>query len=360
MAPVMAPVLALAAAAAALTFGSPAARDALSDAQALWEAGRRLEAVARLADAGDLDAGARLALVRWELAVHRYAAALEHAEGLDERADPLRGLALYRLGRFAEAVPLLDPSDGELCLRRIDALEALGRFDEAAELLDDLARALGAEHAEVLALRGHERARAGDDEGAVRAFRRALAADPVHGAATFGLGRALLRLDRADEALAVLERHRALVPLLDQLEFARQSLDLDPLHGPNHALVGDARRALGRLAAAPALLAQAERDYERACELAAADELVPIALRLARLRAEDLGDVDRAVAALDAAAARADDVRLAVRAGDVLLDAGRAAEAARRYETALAARPGDPQIVARLERARAARAEGGR
>ena len=132
------------------------------------------------------------------------------------------------------------------------------------------------------------------------------------------------------------------MPLLDERDFALQSLQLDPGHAPNHALLGDVERKLGQLESA-------ERRYETAATLATPDEVVPIALREARLLAEDCGRLDEALGVLDRAASRVADPRLTVRAGDLLAEAGRVAEARERYLAALSLRPEDVQIRARLD-----------
>jgi tetratricopeptide (TPR) repeat protein len=291
-------------------------------------------------------------LVRREVGVHRYAAALEHAQPLGDRARAERGYCLYRLGRFEEALALLDPALPDQALCVFDTLELLGRQAEARAILPEVARTLGADDPEVLVRRGRIAAADGELAAAEALFRRALDGDPVQAAAWFGLGQALVRGGRRDEALAALQRHRELVPLLDALEFAQKSLDLAPNHAPNHANVGDAERALGRIE-------RAEGRYRRAEVLAADDEVTPNALRHARLLAEDLRDVDGAVVVLGAAFRRVPDVRLLVRQGDVLLAADRAGEAAEAFGQAAAHRPDDAEIAGRLATARAA-AESGR
>lgn len=325
-----------------------------ADPDVLWASGERLAAidamVERLAEDPDDDA-LRAALVRREVAVHRYAAALEHAGRLGPEVAPERGYCLYRLGRFEEALAYLDPTHPDQALYVFDTLELLGRGAEAREVLPALAEARGEEDPEVLVRRGRIAAEGGDHAAAEGFFRRALEGDPVHAGAWFGLGQALVRAGEREEALAALERHRELVPLLDALEFARKSLDLAPNHAPNHAQVGDVLRALGRLDAA-------EASYARAAILARDDEVVPVALRHARLLAEDAGDVDTAVQVLVTAHERVPDVRLTVRRGDVLLDAGRAAEARDAFALALRERPGDAEIERRLAEARAAAGDG--
>jgi len=81
---------------------------------------------------------------------------------------------------------------------------------------------------------------------------------------------------------------------------------------------------------------------------------VPNALRWARLLAEDRGDTQAAVDLLVRTARRAQDARLHVRAGDVLLEARRASDALVQFEAARALRPSDARIAERIAAARAA------
>jgi tetratricopeptide (TPR) repeat protein len=77
-----------------------------ADADVLWAAGERVAAIEALLERLALrpdDAELRAVLVRREVGVHRYAAALEHAQPLGDRARAERGYCLYRLGRFEEA-----------------------------------------------------------------------------------------------------------------------------------------------------------------------------------------------------------------------------------------------------------------
>ncbi len=317
------------------------------DPEALWNAGRRveaLEALARRLEAAPQDPAVRLELAQRQIAVQRYAAALETLAPLGAEADPARGMALYFLARYEEALPKLRADDPQQIVLRIESQLALGREDEAEAELDRAAHMLGAQDPRVASYRARSLAAHGRFAEAILLFRSVLAADPWNAAAMFGLGRALIAVGQRDEGLSVLERHRALVPLLDQLDFAQRNLDLAPVHAPNLALLGDAERALGRLD-------RAQAAYERALALAQGDELVPIALRHARLLAEDRSELDQAVAALEAAALRRPDARLFVRAGDLLHAAGRSVEGIQRYYQARELRPEDPAIAQRIQAA---------
>jgi tetratricopeptide (TPR) repeat protein len=311
----------------------------------LWAVGRRLEALeawqAALTEAPQ-DAALRRRLVEAQLAVHRYAAALETAQALGPEDDRLRGLALYRLGRWEEALAHLEGGEPLGVLMRIEAFEALGRSAEADAEIERAAQLLGPDDVRVLAHRARALARRGDDAAALELYARAHALDPWDSAALFGLGRALVAVGRREEGLAKLEQHRELTPKLDALDFAQRSVDLGPLHAANHAAVGDAERALGRFEAARAA-------YGRGLDLAQPAEITPIALRCARLLAEDLGELDGAVALLEGAGTKSDDARCWVRAGDLLQEAGRPVDALQRYLKARELRPDDKAIEARIE-----------
>jgi len=314
------------------------------DWQRDWDAGRRHEALAALTEATAADPCLRPLLAARLMDLHQYAAALEQALAAGDPGRPLAGACLYLLGQHERALPYLDPDDPLAALMRVDALEMLGRHAQAWDALRAAERLLGDDVPELLSVRGRLAAQDGDDEQAVQAFRAALAGDPLALSALFGLGRALLRSGALDEGSAVLAEHRRLVPMLDAHDAALRAIDLGPLHAPNHALLGDTERALGRLP-------RADAAYRRAGQLARDEERVPVALRHARLLADDLHDVDAAVALLDAVGQQTGDARAAVRAGDLLARTGRKLEAATRYRSALALRPGDGQISARLEHA---------
>jgi tetratricopeptide (TPR) repeat protein len=331
-----------------------AAPGAHQDARAAWQAGRRAEAIelceAELARQ-PADAALRRELVAWELTVHRYAKALEHMQPLGPEADPERGYALYRSSRFEEALPYLRGDDTGELLMRMDALEALGRMEELDRAVERAMQEAPLDP-RVQGFVGRWHLWHDRPAEAAAVFRATLAAAPRDPTALFGLGRALIALGERDEGLRVLAEHRRLTPLVDQLEFALRGLDLDPLSAPNQAAVGDAERALGETQ-------RAEAAYRRAAELARGADVVPIALRHARLLHEDRADTDAALALLADAARRVDppgDARLFVRAGDLLLGAGRAAEAQAEFERARALRPNDAAVAERL--AAALRAQG--
>jgi tetratricopeptide (TPR) repeat protein len=322
------------------------------DARAAWHRGAREDAIAeRLKElaAPGAKTELRLELARWELEVHRPAAALEHLAPLGKEGDGLRGEAHYALAQYAEAVPLLDEATTEHLLMKIDALEALGQVLESDAVLLRALQLPGSGDARLWSAEGRRLARSGNTTKAAEAFRKALALDDCSAEAWFGLGRALLAADRQAEGLQALEKHRKLTPLLDQWDFARRAVDLAPLHAPNLAALADAERALGRFA-------RAEELYARAVELAqGAEQLVPIVLRQARFVAEDKQDARAALALLVKTAERAPDARLFVRAGDLALEAKDAPHAIELFERAQKLRPKDAEIEKRLVKAREAK-----
>jgi len=331
---------------AALVLGDPAQTSAVD----LWAKGARLEAIdaARKDVERDPRPETWTRLVGWQLAVHRHRAALADAERCGAPCDDRRAEALYHLGEYERAVPLLDERDPTACLWKIDALEALGRFAESDAVLDR-ARAHAIVDARFSGAEGRRHARNGDFAAAERAFRAALDVDPYDGEARFGLGRALVALGKKDEGLAAMAEHRRLLPLLDGVEFARRGVDLGPVHAPNWTALGDAERALGRGD-------RSDAAYRRAAELGRPEELTANALRWSRLYAEDRGDVQAAVDLLVRTSNRHPDARLLVRAGDLLLGARRASDAVTRFVEAQALRPNDDAIAKRLAAARAAEA----
>lgn len=313
-------------------------------AEAMWAAGQRRQALALMeADlaARSDDESLRRRLARRQTEVQQFLAALATLAPLGDEVDDERGRALYMLARYDEALDLLQGTTPDSLLMRIDALLALGRLDDVGRALQAAADVLPDSDGRLRSLRGRHALLDGRPEQAVVEFRAAQAADPLDRQALHGLGQALLRTGAREEALAVLARHRELVPLLDERDAALAALLLDPAHASNHAALGDVERALARLDEAAAC-------YERALALAAPAETAPIALRHARLLAEDRGDRAAAIGLLLAADARVPDVRLLVRAGDLALEAGDAESAATHFRAALARRPADAQIQERL------------
>ena len=323
------------------------------EAWELWNAGERAKALAileeRLAESPH-DARLRTGLVEAELSVQRFEAALAHSDGLPPESAGLRGRALYFLTRYSEALEHLG-AEREEQLMRAECLRALARFDELDALVVQLGRDLGDEDLDVqlLVARGH--LRRGEGAQAIPLLRRVLAARPLEPEALFALGRALVRTDAREEGLALLERHRALIPLLDALDFAQRGVALAPNGAANQAGLGDAWRAL--VPFSPAAKERASAAYAAALANATPAEVTPIALRAARLHWEVLGDPEGALDLLALQQRRSGDVRLRVRRADYLTELGRYGEARGELQQALLDRPGDRAIEQRLERVRA-------
>lgn len=336
----------------------PSTPDRAAPLEQLWASGQREAAVLeleRILEASPNDAahaGARQRLGSWLEQIGRIRSACEQIERLAERnllpidrdTLALRGRLLFRLERFDEALEQLPSHDAASLAMRCDAASALGRFEDSDRELAALSKLVGAESLEVARRDGHRLLRGDEAREALRCFDLALLHDPTDPGALFGRGRALIALGDREAGLAVLTEHRRILPLRDALDFAHQSLALAPLHGPNHAELADAQAALDRIDAATA-------SYDRALELAATDDLVPIALRAARHAEERRGLAAEALRILDQSFERLADVRFLVRAGDIALRAGDSSLARDRYGRALELRPSDAQIRARLEAA---------
>jgi tetratricopeptide (TPR) repeat protein len=319
--------------------------------QARWDRGERREAVAELEDwlSAHPDAHADwLRLAGWRSRIRRHTAALAALERLPAelargtRARHLRGEALFALDRLEEALEYLDPERRDHARFRIESLESLGRRDDLERELAAAEARFGAEHPDFLVARGQLALRAGDAARARDAFERALALDDLELRALYGLGTALIRSGERERGLELLQKHRTLLPLLDRVHFAQESLALAPNHAPNHAALAEAWRDLGRLDAA-------ELSFRQALELVTVAEAVPVGLRWARFLEEQRERPRDAVAHLDRLfETLPTDPRLPVRAGDILARLGDKPEAAKRFRAALELRPGDAQIQARL------------
>ena len=316
----------------------------------LWRQGERARAVeaqrAELIKEEDLIA--RRQLVEWSLAIHQYRAALDDSRQLGESGRALCGRAHYFLGEYEEALVLLDESDAEASLMRIEALRALGRDWGGA--LESAALLLGKEDERVITLVGALALERGEHANAITSFERAMKLAPLDAEAMFGLGRALVESGERVRGLALLKRHRELTPLLDALDFARRGLDLAPVHAPNHAALGDAWRSL--IPADPSAYERSERAYLTALKLMGSAERTPVYLRHARLIQEHGAGALEAAKMLGVALVDSEDARLLVRAADYYMEAGVNSEAVPLLERALKLRPRDQAVRNRLQRAR--------
>lgn len=319
--------------------------------QARWNRGERREAVAELEAwlAAHPEAhGDWLRLAEWRSRIRRHTAALEALERLPTEiargteARRLRGEALFALDRLDEALEHLDPERLDHARFRIQSLESLGRRDALERELEAAEQRFGPEHSDFLVARGQLALRAGDPARAGDAFERALALDDLELRALFGLGTALIRTGERERGLELLQKHRTLLPLLDRVHFAQESLALAPNHAPNHVALAEAWRDLGRLDAA-------EASFRQALQWVTAADAVPVGLRWARFLEEQRERPRDAVAHLDRLfESLPTDPRPPVRAGDILARLGDKPEAAKRFRAALRLLPGDAQIEARL------------
>lgn len=322
-----------------------------SAGQIRWDRGERRAAVAELEDWLQQHPDAHsdwLRLAGWRSSIRRHAGALDALERLPadlaeaSEARRLRGEALFALDRLDEALAFLDPERRDHARYRIESLESLGRLEALERELSAAEKRYGPEQADFLVARGQLALRAGDPAKARGAFERALALDDLELRALFGLGTALVRTGKRERGLELLQKHRALLPLLDRVHFARESLALAPNHAPNHAALAEAWRDLGRLDAA-------EASFRDALAWVTPKEAVPVGLRWARFLEEQRESPRAAVSHLDMLFKNVpNDPRLPVRAGDILARLGDHPEAAKRFRAALELRPGDAQIEARL------------
>ncbi len=325
-----------------------------AEGEALWQAGKRLEALDAMAAELTVrpeDRVLRLRLVERELELSRFQGALAHARPLGPAGRGAIGRALYFLGRYAEALEYLSRDQADEVLLAVESLRALGRIAEADSLLPRVRGLWGSEHPAYRLLKGRKLLREGDGPGAALEFEAVLARAPLEAEAHFGLGRALLASGKRAAALAQLERHRRLMPLLDRLDFARHGLALAPGGPANQAALGDALRALldfDLRLKQTGLPGEARAAYARAFAGARGADLVPIALRAARFEVEVLDRPDLGLALLEEALLRHEAVRLRVRAADLCGTLAEYARARAHLETALHARPSDQSIQQRL------------
>jgi len=328
-----------------LLFGLLQAPSDLQDPGQLWVAGRTDAAIARAREfvaRHPEERETRELLIGWQVLLQQYQAALDDlgpAGGVVDRA--WRGRILIGLGRYEEALAHLSVDDPEQAVARVQCLYALGRPDDAGDALEAAAGLLGADDAALAFWRGRLLAARAEHSAAIPHFRAALAREPLHMGALFGLGQSLLRTGARDEGRAVLERHRELVPLVDRYDFAVQSLSLAPTHGPNLAQVAGIEAELGLLDAA--------RDrFQLACRMTTAEDAAPIALRAARFHEEVRRDPAAAVDLLASVGERFPDPRIWVRAADIAARAEQLREARSFLVRARDLRPADESILERL------------
>ncbi|MFT4539738.1 MAG: tetratricopeptide (TPR) repeat protein [Planctomycetota bacterium] len=323
----------------------------------LWQRGERHAAIeawkVQLAT-GVGHATDRLELAQCQMQVHQYRDAcstlasllngqLAQADEIPARARSLAGRARVALCEYGPALELLVES-GEEGRMRVHCLLRLNRSQEADEALARLLAGAKPAPRDLHKLEASRLSRIGNHALAADHYERLYAEDPFDPEVLFGLAQALIRTKRRERGLTLLQRHRELTPLFDQLDFAQRGVDLSPIHAPNHARVGELERQIGRVK-------RAKHAYETALTLAQPSELTSIALRLARLQHEDLDRTVDALSTLESAAKRQPDVRLHVRRGDLYCAIGRYEDAASAYRSGLELRPTDRAIQERLTRA---------
>jgi len=156
------------------------------------------------------------------------------------------GLALFELGRFAEAIAdynrvvAMDPRNMQAYANQGDALQALGRFEEALARYAQ-AISIAPDCAETYSNRGLALHEIKQFEEALESYDQAIAINPALSAAWFNRGNACRELGRFEEALG---------------DYA-QARRLDPENAEACSNAGDALQSLSRFV-------EARRLYERA------------------------------------------------------------------------------------------------
>ena len=214
-------------------------------------------------------------------------------------ADSYRAIAAAytRLGRLEDSVPpfercLREDPDDTLCAFQLGRnLSTLGLFADAEPHLQHAAELR--RDAEAYAELGVLHRRLGRLDRAAETFGKALAEDPRHLATLLGYGQALTALGREEDAEALLERHRRLTALADQLETVER---MRARSEPRLEVFLELARLHQERGDRPAVIAA----YERALELDGGNSFA--ALELAELYLRD-DRLDRAERCIDIALA---------------------------------------------------------
>lgn len=315
-----------------------------SSALELLRAGRAPEALELLSSklqADEENADLRREAIELAFGLKRWNDVLAWTAGRPELKRE-RARALFFAGRYEAALELLDQADQRQVFLALDALEALGRLKEHDDLLARTSAKIGVEDPRVATAEGRVALRKRLYAHAIECFERARAREPWRLDALFGLGRARLLSGEREAGLQLLNEHRRLVPLFDQLDFAERGVELDPTHGPNHARVGDLERTIGRLG-------RAELAYRRALGFAQGADRTPIVLRLARFLTDERSNAKQAIELLVAETRSGFDPRLLVRLGDRYAADGDRVQALATYRRVLAQRPNDAAVLRRVE-----------
>ena len=274
---------------------------------------------------------------RYEESLELYRSVMEIDPAL---AEPYAGMgdALFRLKRYEEAVGhmerALSMQPGSPMARSLHYLagvasEELGRPEAAAEHYE---RALATDPRYPEALNRLAALRFGQQryEESLELYRSVMEIDPALAEPYAGMGDALFRLKRYEEAVGHMERALSMQPG-------------SPMARSLHYLAGVASEELGRPEAAA-------EHYERAL---ATDPRYPealnrlAALRFGQQRYEEALDLYRALAGIDP-----DNANVHADMGAALYQAGRADEALRSFNRALALDPAHAQARTNREQVR--------
>ena len=311
------------------------------------------------------------------LARSRLANGLAEAGHLEEAVEAFRELlrvseidangwenlasALLLLDRVDEALEVTKraveevPWSRELQVLRGEALEKAGRYRDALASYEK-AIALRPEVAENHFRHGAVALELGDDAGAERDFREALARDAAFAPARAALVRLLSRRGRAEEAIALIRTSEGetsstqLRTALAEAYLAEERFDeARSLLEEVLAATPDDARALALLGALHGRLGELGRARDLLERALAAGETGPDLRRNLALVYLRRGDFKRAIRELRLAVERApDDASLWFTLGNAYLRAKRPREAAEAFETAVERRPAFPEATFNL------------
>ncbi|CAN5893750.1 hypothetical protein BH23PLA1_BH23PLA1_09570 [soil metagenome] len=174
-------------------------------------------------------------------------------ETVPEDGNSRRALALAEqaIGRSEEALRQIEaclsaqPDDPAAHRDRLVILQAQNDFDALAEAVEQLPSGSDLD-AHTWSLRGFVRERAGDLEGAAKAYRRAFELDPIDSRSLYRLALLEQRLGRPEIAEPLLERHEPLRAALHELPDAFQEYQA-ALHGRRFSKGPDREAAITRL-----------------------------------------------------------------------------------------------------------------
>lgn len=226
----------------------------------LWSLGENYQSAEKyLSKAVELDVNnrnywillgeARFRGQEYHKSIEAFTRALQQKES-DGKAENGLGACYFSLGDRDAAKPFLLKSEsvnprmigprhllGKIALDEGDYKGAIHKFNECLQL--------DPRDAESLFRLGLALRRNGELEASVKAFREAIANDPLQLGARLNLGQVLIQLKREDEGKIEIEAHAKAVRGKQTLTFAMASLRLDPNDPRSRATVGDALLELG-------------------------------------------------------------------------------------------------------------------